>query len=76
MPQQLLKRKDIVKKLIYNPQELIATAFSAVQELLDFHEITRTSYTQDQAVHISYVILHRTGKFGLAIQEWNHMTIV
>ena len=35
-----------------------------------------TSYTQSQAIHIAYIILHRTGKFGLAICEWNRMPAV
>ena len=28
---------------------------------------------QDQSVNIVYVILHRTGKFGLAFHKCNHM---
>ena len=30
-------------------------------------------YTQIQAFNISYVILHRTRKFKLVIQDWNCM---
>ena len=47
--------------------------FSTVKELLNFVDITGTSYKQLQAVNIAYIILHRTGKFGLAICEWNRM---
>ena len=47
--------------------------FSAVEELLNFADITGTSYTQLQAVNIAYVKIHRAGKFGLAISEWNRM---
>ena len=64
MMHELLEQEDIVKKTIYNPRDKIATVFSAVEELLEFAGITWTSYTQLQAVNISYVILHRTGKFG------------
>ena len=47
--------------------------FSAVEEILKFANITGISYTQLQEVSTAYVIIHRTGKFGLAICEWNHM---
>ena len=62
------------KKTIYNPCDTIATVFSAVEELLKFSDIAGMYYTQLQAVNIAYVIIHRTGKFGLAICEWNRMS--
>ena len=46
---------------------------SAVEELLEFNDITGASYTQLHAVTIVYVIVHRTGNFRLAICEWNRM---
>ena len=52
------------------------TLLSVVEELIEFSEITGTLYTQYQAVNIVYNILHRTGKFGLAIFEWNLMPTV
>ena len=76
MPHELLEREDIVKKTIYNPRDPIVTVFSAVGELLEFSNIPGISYTQDQAVNITYVILHRTYKFVLAIHERNCMTTV
>ena len=71
MPHKIIERKDIVKKTTYNPQEPIATILSAVKELLEFANIAGTLYTQLQAVNISYMIVHRTDKFELAIREWN-----
>ena len=47
--------------------------FYAVNKILKFADITRTSYTQLQAANIAYVIIHRAVKFGLAICEWNYM---
>ena len=76
MPHELPECEDIVKKMIYNPRYPIATIFSAVEGLLDIDNITGTSYIQDQAVNIAYVIIHGTGKFGLVIHEWNRMTTV
>ena len=73
MPHELLERENIVKKTIYNPHDLIATVFSVVKELLEFTNITRTSYTQFQAINIAYVILHRMGKFGLEICKCNRI---
>ena len=67
MPNELLECEDIMKMCFYNLHNPIATVFSAVEELLKFADITGTSYTQLQAFNIAYVILHRTGKFGLAI---------
>ena len=61
------------KKTIYPPRELIASVFSGVGEILEFANITGTSYTQHQAVKLAYVIIHRTGKFSLAIRKWNRM---
>ena len=76
MPHNLLEREDIVKNTIYNPRDLIATVFSAVEELLKFSAITGTSYTQLWAVNIAYVIIHRTVKFGMAICECNRMPAI
>ena len=73
MPYKILEREDIVKKTIYNPCDPIAAVFYTVEELLEFADITGTSYTQLQAVNISYVMLHRKGNFGLEISNWNHM---
>ena len=73
MPNELLEREDIVKKTIYNPRDPIAAMFYVVEELLEFADITGTLYTQLQAVNIAYVIIHSTGKFGLAIRNWNCM---
>ena len=71
MTHKILEREDIVKKTFYNPRDLIITVFYAVEELFNFSDITGTSYTELQAVKIVYVIIHMTGKFGLAIREWN-----
>ena len=76
MPHELLEREDIVKKTNYNPRDLITTVFSAFEKLVEFSDITGTSYTQLQAVNISHVIIHRTGKFGLTIREWNCMPAI
>ena len=76
MLHELLEREDIVKKNLYNTCEPITSVFSAVKELLNFSVITGTSYTQLQAVNISYAILHQTRKFGLVIRKWNHMPAV
>ena len=45
--------------------------FSAVEDILKFADITGASYTKIQAVNITYVIIHRRGKFRLAICKWN-----
>ena len=66
-PHKLLEREDISKKTTYHPKDPKETVFSAVEELLKFSDISETSYTQLQAMNIAYVIIHRTGKFGLAI---------
>ena len=73
MPHELLEWEEIFKKTNYYPCDPIATMFSAVKKTLDFADITRTSYTKLQAVNIAYMIIHRTGKFGLLIREWSHM---
>ena len=73
MLHNLLEQEYIVKKTIYSPCDPIAAVFYTVEELLEFAEITGTLYTQLQAINISYVMLHRKGKFSLAISNWNHM---
>ena len=73
MPHKILEQEDIVKKTNYNPRDPIAIVLSAVEELLNFSDITRMSYTQLQVVNTAYVIVQRTGKFVLAICEWNCM---
>ena len=76
MPHELLEREYIVKKRIYNPRYPMATVFSAFEGILEFSYITGMSYMQDQAMDIAYVILHRTGNFGLEIRKWNCMKTV
>ena len=76
MTHKLLERKRIVKKTTYHPQDPIASVLSADEELLKFADITGMLYTQPQAVNITYVIIHRTDKFGLAIREWSCTKIV
>ena len=73
MPHDLLEREDVIKKTIYNPRDPITNVFYAVEELLKLSDITGTSYTELQAVNISYIIIYRTGKFGLVIRKWNCM---
>ena len=63
MSHKIQEREYIVKKKNYNPRDLIATVFSAFKEPLEFSDITWTSYTQLQAVNISYIIIHRKDKF-------------
>ena len=48
--------------------------FFALEELLEFSDITGTLYTELQAVNTAYTILHKTGKFRLEICEWNRIT--
>ena len=73
MPHKLLERDDIMKKTIYNSCDLIATVFSAVEELLKFAYIRGKLYTQFQAINVTYIILHRKGKFRLVIHNYNCM---
>ena len=76
MPHEILEHKDFFKNMTYHPQGPTATILSAVEELLEFLDISGTLYTQLQAVNIASVIIHSTGKFGLAIREWNCITTV
>ena len=76
MPQEILEREDIVKYMSYNPRDPIATVFSAAKKLLEFTDITRTPYTKLQVFNIAYIRIHRTGKFGLSIHEWNCMPAI
>ena len=76
IPYERLEREDIVKKMIYNLRNPLATVLSAVKKILKFADITETSYTQLQAFNIAYVILHSMGKFRLEICEWDCMPAV
>ena len=75
MPHEILEREEIFKKTSYHLREPITSVFSLVKELLKFTKITRTSYTQNQAINIVYVIICKTGKFSLEISEWNCMPV-
>ena len=76
MPYKLLERKYIINKVSYHPCKMLVAIFSAVEELLKSAYITGTLYTQNQAVNIACVIIQSTGKFVLAICEWNYIPIV
>ena len=69
--QELFEYKDTTKKTSYHTRKPIATVFFAVEELLEFANITRIWYTQHQAFSIDFMIIHSTGKFTLSINEWN-----
>ena len=64
MPHKFMEREEFVKGTNYNLRDPIATVFSAVEELIEFNDITSTSYTQLQSVNIAYVIIQRIGKSG------------
>ena len=64
------------RRKIYNLHDQIAIMFSPVEELPEFANIMGTSYTQSQALNISYFMIYRTVKFELAIREWNFMPSV
>ena len=53
MQHKLLEREDIVKKMNYNPRDLITTVFSAFKEILEFAGISGTLYTQLQSGNIA-----------------------
>ena len=76
MPHKILKQGNNENKTVYNPRNSIAAVFSLIKEILEFADITWISYTQSQAINIAYIILHRTGKFGLSICEWSLMQTV
>ena len=44
MLHEIVEQEDIVNKTIYNPRDPITTVFSAVEEILEFSDITGTSY--------------------------------
>ena len=60
MPHKLVKRKNIINKTTYHPQEPITNVFYSAKELLEFFDIIGMSYMQNQATSIAYVIIHRT----------------
>ena len=68
MKHKFLECKYTAKKKIYHPCQPIMSIFSVVKELLEFSNITDTSYNQHQAINIAYAIIHRTGKFSLAVR--------
>ena len=76
MPHKILEHEYIIKNMTYNHWDPIETILSAVKELFEFANITGTPYTQLQAVNIAYMIIHRTGKFGLEIHVWNCMPTI
>ena len=47
------------------------SVLSVVEKILEFADITGTSYTQHQDINIAYVIIHRSSKFSMAIFECN-----
>ena len=76
MPHKILEREDIVNKTSYHLRETFALLFYTIKELLDFSDITGTSYTQHKDINTTYVIIHRTVNFSLAIHKWNHILTI
>ena len=73
MLHKLLESKGIVKKTNYHPREPIATIFSAVEELLNFANITVTLYIHHQVVNMAYFNIHKSGRFTFQIPLWNRI---
>ena len=71
VPHELLDHKGIIETTAYHPRDPIATVFYYIGELLKLANITGTSYTQHQAMNISYMIIDRTGKYSLLICKCN-----
>ena len=70
-PHEIFDREDMKKNTIYLTCNPIASVYTSVKELVEFSEITITPCNQIQAIKISYVILHHTSNFNIAIWEWN-----
>ena len=53
MPHELLEHEEIIKKMTCHPRYLIMTILYGLEELLQFYDITVTSYTKHQVVNIA-----------------------
>ena len=69
MPYNILEQEDIGKMTSYNPWHHIGSIYSTVKELLEFLELTGTPISHAQQINISYVSIHNTGQYALAICE-------
>ena len=67
MTHKTLDREKTTKKNIYLPRDPISSIYASVKELMEFSNITGTTYTHIQAINISYLILHCTGNINKTI---------
>jgi hypothetical protein len=72
-PSQLLQLEQDTKSFIYDPITPIDVVFNAIEDLIEYGEMARCTYTMAQTVNIAYSILNRTTKFRDSIKHWNRL---
>jgi hypothetical protein len=72
-PSQLLQLEQETKSFTYDPITPIDVVFNAIEDLVEYGEMARCTYTMAQTINIAYSILNRTTKFRDSIKVWNRL---
>ena len=68
----MLEDKDTkLRSTPYNPSDPIDDVFDTVDDFVEYADMARQPQTQAQTVAKAYSVLQKTGRFELALLEWN-----
>ena len=59
--------------MFYDPTYPVDAIFNKVEDHSDLATVARASYTDQQFINISYVIINNTGKYQPYNREWSRL---
>lgn len=72
-PAQLAHEEQQLTNWSYDPSLPIVVVFNRIDDLMDLATAAGSPYSAQQIINFAYLVLHRTGKFGQGIREWNRL---
>lgn len=67
----LEKKEDYLRNLTYQPRQPVDVVFNTIDDLVEYTQMARTTFSQLQTIGKAYYIFNRSRLFDRAITEWN-----
>jgi len=74
-PQELRMLKAQVESLNFPPNEPVDTIFTEIDELATISELARAPMSEQQKIHMGYLLLQNTQVYTNALTKWNQLNI-
>jgi hypothetical protein len=75
-PQMLEDREQELRTMLYNPKLPIDMVYNAVEDFVDYANLSGQPASELQTISKAYIILNKTGCFKQPITEWTRRPLV